>query len=510
MDQLPQGYKDLGFYPRNLMDGMISWYQYSGRFNLFDIFSLRTITFIAGWNADLYRFIYIFFMSCSVGFFYLILKSFKISNYCNILLCCGLFLYPLDVWTQYKMAEPRAIFFLMLGYYLIITSKSIYINLLGALSLFLAALTKESFIPAWVFGLSLIFWRNYDNKLTFVKNLLNIKKYIFIHLFFFSLLIIYISTLKLFLPIKNSGYVFHSNQQLSNFFIYLKTYLPYTLPILFSGKWLILFSIFLFFIYLYKFKNPKFTINDFFWTYLHPKELIILIPLFISIVGSILIYYFSNRPLGGHYILPTNFLMALFFALILESFYSKFILFHFKKRQVTSLVIASLLLVFLSLPFLDSLINVSIRERVDQNQWRKFVSEVKNSSPLNSHIYLQFQEPNMIETGQSLEANILFQGRYDLVFHLEFEDTSLYQKDSGFVKYLADSFNKDRPNPKKGESVVLVNADRKRKGISKPVSNPPLEDFQQLLFNPKDFFYKRYIKHKSPYLNYQIIYPRSD
>lgn len=546
---IPENYKDIAAYPQPLLKSLISWYEYSGRLNLLDIASLRWTAQIAEINANIWRFIYITFLSFAIGLFYLVSQKLKISNYLSLLFSLGLILYPLDIWTDYKTAEPRAIFFLMLSYFLILSSNKTKIILLSATSLFASVLTKETFLPATLVIPGLIFWKIQDKNNKITSNLKLTFKQLLPFIILFILFCLYIFTLKFFVPITNEGYIFQQNQNNESFIKYFLSTIPQVLPILLSGMWINLFiftiaNFCLFNKYISKINPKKFLIK-----YFDLQTLILSITFVIAIIFSILFYYYTGRIINGRYIVPSNFLTAILFGILFtpltRSIYSKvalkktaifFLLFlilllwpyrsflytligtaligifyfisifikEIKFINFKSPIFVIILLLILSLPQIDFLINLVEKNKMDQFALHNLSNKIVKYSPPNSHILLYFNEPNMIETAQFLEFNSLTNSRADLTFHFEVEDPTNYQNDSGFLKHIVNAFNRNRKPIEQSSTITIVKADRKGGGIKSPYNSNILTDFKTLITNPKKFYYQRYIEHKTPYLNYTI------
>jgi hypothetical protein len=267
-----------------------------------------------------------------------------------------------------------------------------------------------------------------------------------------------------------------------------------------------------------------------------------------------MIYYLTNRDIVGRYVVPANFLFAILLGLFIMPFYNNVLLPIFVKRwkffligsiifiiypfqgitqtlfntlliaiiggfiiifyrfwrdkfvkysKDISILVALFVLIF---PPIDKkVLNYSAQNRTDQLAWRSLIERVKTEAPIGSHVVLKFKEPFMIETAQSLEANTLLSGRYDLTYHLLIEDTSNYKRDSGFIKYLVNSFNIGRKElvDREGENILYVKADRE--GGEKNRAPLSFSELMKLLIkSPNEFFYYRYYSDKTPYLNYKI------
>lgn len=552
---LPVSLREIGAYPNNIVTACRNWHEFTGRFNCADIAAFRVTARFAGNNADSWRLIYILFLGSAVGLFYLICRKLNMPKLLAFLLSLPLFFAPLDIWTDHKTSEPRAIFFLMLSLYLAIGSQKKYITLiLSALSMLLAVLTKETFALAWILVPVMILWNNYKIGIRNKKELLySTFRKIIPHLYALAFLVIFVIYLKISAPLKTAGYVFSPTKNDMTIFSFFGTYFFQLLPLIAQRLWQpLIFFMIASILWIWKYKKDS--LKKFLKSYVSTP----IVLLILGIVGVIILHgfahFFTNRPLdGGRYMLPASWLFLLLIGVVLTPFYYHIFLPILKKSwkftlaitiflflwpfqgytRLTINVFVILLLALASfiyfnrtkfpsniiwknlivigitaaiiLPHIDRILYDSVKKRVDHSAWQSLVHDVAVQTPDNGHVVLLFDEPYMVESASSLEANTLLMGRYDITYHLIIEDETIYEKDTGFLKYNVDTFNKERVEIPSGEygNILYVRADRKRKkGNNAKIGN--IELLKKIFTSPKDFFIYRYKLDRPPYLNYQL------
>ncbi|MBI2011712.1 hypothetical protein HYS91_03010 [Candidatus Daviesbacteria bacterium] len=494
IESIPEGFKEFGAYPMPIFESIVNWYQLTGRINVLDYLSLRLFAFLAGADANLWRFFYILILSSSITLFYLILKKLNIPAKIALFFSIGFFFIPIDIWTDYKSAEPKALLFLMLSLYFGLTSKDRLHSLLSCTSLLVALLFKETFILSLPAILGLILWKE--------KVIDQIKRPVVVTVLPYLVVVLIIALFSLsfrfLIPMKTSGYVIAPFSQL-DFLSYLLKFTPSLIPglLLGIGPWLITLSLILIFIsfkYLKMEKVKKF--------YLNASFLTLILILLCTILLNILLYYLTNRDFRDRYLLPSNFFTALTLALLTipltTQLYSKLK----KNKAKLSIIYLSILMILFCFQFIK-VIDVSFQNRIDQNAWQSLINQVKIKVPKNGHILISINDPFLIETAQSLEANTLFLGRYDLTYHLvAARELKEYQKGKDYLAFLISSFNKDRKSlPLKKEGKILTIH------LERPKTTIPYFPFslKSLIVNPKSYLYQRFIKSKQPYLKYSIL-----
>ena len=470
LSAIPPALSELGAYPQSFFDSFVDWFRLTGRINIMDIFAFRIIAFVANGNADLWRLIYVFTLSVSIWLFYLITKELEIPKPISIVLSLGLFFIPIDVWVDHKTSEPRALLFLLLSIYITAHWRNLYASIISALAMVLSVLTKEPFIIFWIIIPALIIQQEVKTKnhgilIQFQKCVVRLTPHILTAL----LIVAYVVLLRAYIPRSTAGYAFsHSNEKLAPV-IFLQSYIMGLLPGFIIPE-LYPFIAFLLFVCIFfiGWEKTK-TIMKIKSKYFRTFQISTAIVLFATIILHGVIYFSTGRVISGRYIIPANYLFALLIGLIVCPFYKSILLPFFIKRWK---FLAMVMLVLLFLAIDKKVLPYATQNRIDQTTWQSFINEVAFKSPSQAHVLLQFHEPYMIETAQSLEANTLLLGRYDLTYHLEIVDESAYVNDNGFLRFLVDSFNKDRKIiPSKDEgNILFVKADRKG-GNGKPYLN---------------------------------------
>lgn len=470
--RVPEGYREIGAYPTSLLQSLITWHRFTGRYNLLDTTTLRISAIIAQDNPNTWRMIFAAPLCASLVLFYWVARKLQINSVVALILTLGLLVSPIDAWTSYHTSEPKAIFFLMLSIYFTLRPISWWSATLSSIFMVLAFLMKETFIVGWTL---IPFF--YCLKQSFRKKII----YLIPHLAGILLIGLFVILLNTSQINKTSDYIFANKTQGISPRNIFDTVTSFT-PKLFQGK-LVALSLFSAMFFLFIKKGA--VVNIF--KQLLAKRLIIA-SLVAAISASILPYIFTNRVVGGHYILPGNFfsallcgilitafcnffasklkkywttfilLLALFFLLPFESkedslvngliliatwvfsmSFLKFNLLKFHKKGPALVVLISLFLLFY--PHARFVYFFSIQNRVDQMAWEKFNQDVYRLIPVNALVNLIFEDPYMIETAQSLEVNTWLTGRDDLSFYMS-TNPLLYKSDAGFTKYLVDTFNR--------------------------------------------------------------------
>lgn len=560
--EIPPIFKSFGAYPHNFISFLIEWKQLTGRFNYLDVASFRIITELFGANADYWRLSYILFVGPAVGFFYLICKEFDVVKPIRIFLSLGLMLFPLDIWTNYMTAEPKAVFFLMLALLLLLKAKSVATIYLSALLVFISFLFKETFIFSLIVIPGFWYWRFGEKKQipiklsTFIINIKSTLKkfYPFLLPYLFSLIIFisYVLVIKVLVPNNNTGYPFETGFFGKSIVEFTINSLSQIIPIYFSGLWIPIGLFIICSMVLYKSSYPKKNILKSLQEYAYEKNIIIFLSISFTTIFTIFIYFLSSRDIIGRYGLPSNFLVALLTGIIFTIFYKNVLIPLYNKKPLTLLFLVSLVciwpargfllsvstitilstvsmfillfkkiihefstitiakiflsacLLIFSIPHLDTIIRRSIQNREDQRVWHSLIQSVSTIPPRNSLVSLKFQEPLMIETAESLWANVYLNGRSDLMFYLEFEDNSRMNQ-SGYITAQYQLFNNGLNHKKfsKFQNILYVKADRKRKK-SNIVSKPKLNEAISLMIsNPQKFLINHYAL-TPPYLNIDI------
>lgn len=456
---IPVGMRQIGAYPKNFSDSCRDWWQYSARFNCADVLGQRLTAKVAGERADVWRLVNIVLLSTTMGLFYLLLRLLKVANLLAVLVSLGLFFQPIGIWTDYKSAEPRAIFFLILGFLLLLVSNKIWSSYLSALAILVAALTKETFVLAWVLVPAFIWLR--EPKMEMSRLIAALLP----HLAATGLLAAFYLSLRLFYPVWTSGYVF-SNQTGGVGGDYLLFNLLRMAPAYFKDRWLVIILAALFLIGVgAKWQEAwRATAKIFQKTRLRFLILAIVLAIFLAAVP----YFLTGREILDRYQVPGNLYFSLAVAVLLTPLYQ----IAAKSARVWYKLTFGLAILIFILGQIRFILARSWQDRIDQQAWQGLVEDVFRFAPKDGHVVLTFDDPYMVETAYSLEANTLILGRRDLTYHLKIEGGGDYEAD-GFVRANIELFNKDRKEIPKEESgrVLYVVADRKGGVDYKPYLN---------------------------------------
>lgn len=481
---IPEALKVIGAQKQEFSKFVISWHQSTGRWNFIGLASSRILAQFAAGNADLMRLFYIIILSSSIAIFYFICQELKIPKVLAILLSLSLFFYPLDIWSDYVNGEAKALLFLILSIYSAQKCRNFLWSTISAIFMTLSALTKENFLIYWVVVLAIVYSKS---------DLNNRKKYLFPHFISFLILVLYVLYLKINFPLVNEGYVMMGTQSQISPFTFIPSY------ILQLSSITTLFILVCLPIWLFKGKIIMASIRN----YNFGRNKLIISSIISAIILHGFTYYLIGRSVLGRYIIPANYLSSLMIGLFLiPLFKSKLFTPLDVLRKATFNLLVFMLVLFL---FDKKIMPHAAQNRIDQTAWQMLIDKVVYEAPQKSHILLKFAEPNMIETAQSLEANTLFRGRYDLTYHLEIEDDKAYRNNPRFLQFLLDSYNISRERlPTKGTGNILyIRADRM--GGKKALTDDPLgESIVMFITDPFQYFYHRYFRTKMPYLNFKI------
>lgn len=436
----PPWMKDIGAYPDSIFANFGKWYQLTGRYNILDFALFRSLATIAGDNADLWRLFYVLLMATSVGFFYLISKELGITGKVRILLVLALLLWPLGPWTDYKTSEPKALLALMGAYFLTVRSKKMLVNLVSAFLILAAVLIKETFLVGYILIPFLIFWRNLNAR----KILFDLAPYIFSFFLFLG----YFLGVRFVLGTVEGGYR-NLNQGLGeNMFTYFLYNNINLLPV-FANSWLKLIILESMTIFLVSISGIKITKTI--W-YRIRSQWVIICGLLMTIFFYELVYFLTNQELFDRYLIPGNFLAAFLFGLLIT-------LLFLRLRPTWQKVFFGSILI-LMIPTVGTLVKNRAQNRIDQQAWQSLISQVKEA-PVAAHVVLEFDDPFMIETAQSLEANTIMAGRSDLTYHLNVGGYSDSVQREDFVNKLIELFNLEREPIISDTEILYIKADRK-------------------------------------------------
>lgn len=455
---LPQWAYNQGAYHGTAWGTFLEWHQFTGRYNFLDWYLFRMTAFSAQDKADLWRLIDLVFNSLAVGFFYLILRGLSVPKLIRMVLTLSLILAPFEIWSEYRTSESKAILFLMAGYFLILRADRYWAVIASAVLMIMAVLTKESFFGVWVLVGALIFMK--EGKIS--------RKFIYkssIHLIFVVLVALSFLMIKFYGRAEAVTYAFaRSNLQFS-IFEYIVYNVWNLVPLIVKNNWWF-FILAIFGIGLILDKNLTQVLKK---SLLNQRK-ILLLGLVASILLSILPYLLTLRNLDGRYLLPANFLVAMSLGVIVTPFWkgltSKF---SFKIGKFFQAAIVSLLFLFLMGSDINSLVMHSRQERINQTAWQSFVYEVFVKAPKDGHVILLFDDAEMAEIADSLEANILMKKREDLTFHLHLDKQS-FERASVFTRKTIENFNKGRKVVEKNDKVLTVFASRSSK-LGEPYLN---------------------------------------
>lgn len=552
---IPYGMVQWGANPKNLFEACVDRYQFAGRLSCMDVAALRLIARFADGNGDLWRISYILTMATAVALFYMSMVRLNVPKPIAGLLALGLYFSPLDVWTDHKTAEPRGALFLMLSVYLILSYRTVWASILAAGAMLLAVLTKEPFLASWVVLPSIIYWR--DNGVIqfsrrWERSGLIIK--IAPHFAAFCIFLAFAFGMRATVP-KNFDYASFILGPYPPARSFIETYLRSMSPILLAELWNVLQlaffgSLLVAFVWIYK----RSSLRNLVTRASKKHHLVLLAGLLAAIFLHGVIYYVTKRPIVGRYVLPANFLFAMFIGLALTPIYQTILLpfirsswkllvvwsallliwpdhstvrivintlvilvaaiatyilpriLNVESRSALRSSVLAALMVILALPHLDTALHNAAQNRVDQNSWQELVDRVADESPKGAHVVLEFQEPFMIETAMGLEANSLLQGRYDLTYHLEVEDTSAYTRYSGFLRALVDSFNfgRDRNRAIGSANALCIRADRDGGSTVGSILLTRANRLPGPIQVLRKSFIERYYVSKIGYLSYEI------
>lgn len=445
----PSWMREIGAYPDSIFANFGKWYQLTGRYNIVDFALFRSLATIAGDNADLWRLFYVLLMAASVSFFYLVSRELGVSGKVRILLVLALLLWPLGPWTDYKTSEPKALPLLLVAYLLALGSKKLVAKVTSFLLMLAAVLIKETLLVGYLLIPFLILSQNLKDRgatfgQLFRKTVRELSPYIFSIVF----LLLYFLIIRARWGVVEGSYVFINGDLKLN----ILEYFFYNSLNLFpafvnSVARLVVFGLLM----LFFFVNSKMKISEILegWQ----RSVWLIIGLILTILAYELVYFWTGRQLFDRYLIPGNFLAALLFGLLITPL--------FLRLAPTWQKVFFGLVLILMIPAVGILVKNSAQNRIDQQAWQSLISQVKEA-PADAHVVLEFDDPFMIETAQSLEANTLLAGRGDLTFHLMIVGNSGNLQKGGLLDKSIELFNLGRelaPARDKGD-ILYVKADR--------------------------------------------------
>jgi hypothetical protein len=477
-------------YPKNLFQACVDWYQYVGRFNCGDVAAFRLQARIAGGNADIWRFLQIMTLASAIYVFYLIGRKLRINKLILIPIAIGFFFSPWGVGTNYMAAETRASLLFLLSLCFVFGSGLLRATI-SAFFMLLAVLTKETVLAFWPLLLIVLVLENRKDLKT--TGLLLIS-----HITAGLILACYFLYLKLNFVV-GSSYISSTFSQHLNIWKFISEYYRNLIPGLAYRNWQkILFNILSIGGLLWIFVKHNF--NEL--KYRYKDNYVIMLGLVLGLVCHGLIYFLTGRMIEGHYAMPANFIFGLLILLTLNPWLDKLKILKDRKIWLQPIGIYLAIILLLVLVQVDRAWANNLNERVHNGAWQALVDEVYNKAPTNGHVVLLFKDNYMTEIAQSLEANMVLKGRYDLEFHLVIDKPD-FKPDSEFLAYLVNSFNNERdPLPSvKEKRILYVRASR---GENKD-SSGGFPGIKVVLSSPKGFLIKRYYYNpdKKPSLLFQ-------
>lgn len=444
----PSWMREIGAYPDSIFANFRKWYQLMGRYNILDFALFRYMAAIAGDNADLWRLFYVFLMAASVSLFYLILKAVGVDGRVGILLVLALLLWPLGPWTDYKTSEPKALLMLLAAYLLILGSKRMMARVVSSFLILAAVLVKETFLIGYLLIPFLILNQSLEGQRLIFGQVVKrtareLSPYVISIIFF----LLYFLIIRARWGVVKEAYVFiDGNLKLNilEYFFYNSLNLFPAFGNSFSK--LVVFGSLMFFF----FSISKTKISKIFGAW--QRSTWLTGGLILTIIAHELVHFWTGRQLFDRYLIPGNFLAALLLGLLITPI--------FLRLAPTWQRIFFWLVLILMIPSVGTLVKNSAQDRIDQQAWQSLISEVKKA-PLAAHVVLEFDDPFMIETAQSLEANTILAGRSDLTYHLEIEDKDSIVEVGDFLKKNIELFNLGKSFPLSAGDVLYVRADRR-------------------------------------------------
>ena len=134
----------------------LQWHAFTGRYNVLDILALRFIGDVGLDSPFAWKLFALFFALGATVLFFLTLERLEVRRALALpLAAVSLFLIADDYWVEYKAAEPRAAFFMMLAVWLTSRRARAMHDVLAAIAMGAAVLTKEPFASGWVLLLAM-------------------------------------------------------------------------------------------------------------------------------------------------------------------------------------------------------------------------------------------------------------------------------------------------------------------------------------------------------------------
>ena len=553
---IPRAFQELGAYPQGPISGFVRWYQATGRLNIADSIAWWQTARFAGDSADLWRLVAILFMSLSVSLFYLISVRLGVARTVALLLSLSLMMGPFDIWDVYNTSEPRALFFMMLALYLTLRSANAAAVAASAVAMLLAVLTKEPFVVGWALVPLFIVVRESSGQPWEPGRVLRGRAG---ELSAHAIAIFVLAAFVIYLRANVS--VLQSNISIAGGFPDASFLLLFALYFVRSVVPWVLAPLALLLLLLTYHRRDTWQLA----AGMREWQVSARFRWLVSGLGlvtamSALVYLGTGRLVAGHYAVPSNVFAALLLAVLVSPAF-RAVAPSFNGRAGKLIVVAVVLTLVWPLygdnasllrsaailaaglipltivailhyatplrvsrypvdyglwivalvvfiPAIANIVDRSAQYRVDQWKWRALIDDVVTRSPRGATVLLRFADPTMFETAASLQANTLLAGRYDLVYRLAIQDTSLLAESNDLAtltRSRIDAFNESSPGLSDNRPVVTVTADRKgerftgesaREGIGAAV--------MRAVRNPLNFFGELLVGNKRAYLNYSI------
>lgn len=503
----------------------------SGRYNFagYVLFWWEARAF--GANADLWRLTGILFTGIGVGIFLLVLRRIGIGWPIVLIAGSGLVFYPSDIWLVYNKSETYALPFFAAAMWLAVTKPNLRGALTSAGLMVVAVTVKESFVTAWPLLPALGLWAAFKDRRSRPGVWHATTVLAGPHLLGAGTILVVFALLTMAVP-ANLEYGTAGGNGVGGPFPFLFRGLSSILPPVAGAGWP--FAVIALLVVL------RSDLSDLLAGRVKNLGGILLVAVALfCVLAHLAVYYLLEREVSQRYVAPANICALLALAVLasravlrfgrlrrkdailvltlaalavmfaappvsvaigLVTFCASLAVFLGARRSIrrlggaTGVAAAGLLIVYFATQS-DLLVHTVAANRSDQRAWQALNDELL-ASPHGAFVEVHVDDPLMIETVASLEANLVLAGRGDLAIGLVVDQAAL-ERATDFQRRVVDPVV-SRPRPE-GRPVAVVDADRNGGGAQGLAAQWAL-----LRKDPLGFVLNRYGTNQAPYLNYSI------
>lgn len=500
---LPQAYKEFGAAKNGFFQSNVDFYKITGRFHFFWLGFMDFITWIARGNAEIWRLINTILLAFTMLLFYLIASRFRIPGTLIILLSAMLMIFPVGVTNCWRFTitnEAPATIFFLLAVYLLLIKNNIKMNIISAILMVFAVLSKENFGLHWLVIVGIIIFKQKSQANSRKDLIFSTIKRLLPHLIGLLFILIFVVFLRTYSVQNQPHYLTISLVHSQGSIILFVVYSIIGLLSMFTTVQLINWESFRLYLPVLIFLVIPLLI---FIIYNHSSLLLIIkksirgnqnIILIVAMTTAIILHIITNYsifiPFLDYHVLPCNFLAAFIAGMLLANIYEEYIIPFISKYYLVSILCSLVIILFpyygqfdrlicnllimivIGIPLLliiknkrfvrsktklllftviflltyhkidFYLIDESLNNRIEQANLKKLIDDIVLKIPAKSVVKIILGNQELIEYAFNLQANTLLSHRYDLIYHVSTDNDEVLLKGSNYIRKEFDLFNK--------------------------------------------------------------------